>query len=207
MQTISVHNNPVELYVPDEGAVRKAYEAGEIAAPFWSRIWPAAIALSEFLICHPHYIKNKSVLEVGAGLGLPSLVAARYATAVLCTDSSADAVAIIAQSAAHGGLQNLATAVVDWQHPPSGLAADVLLLSDLNYEPDSFAGLQKFIAGFLQKNATIIISTPQRLLAKPFVAALLPDCIYQEERSIYFNETTASISILVLKKGDAEIDS
>ena len=64
-----------------------------IAFPYWSKVWPSAEALALFILQHPEYIAGKMVVELGAGLGLPSLVAAQMAASVLCTDYEPEAVA------------------------------------------------------------------------------------------------------------------
>lgn len=186
--------------MPDAVAVKAAFQNGLISDPYWSQVWPAAKALAGFLVHHPDYAKAKSVVEFGAGLGLPSLVAARCATNVLCTDYVPDAVAIARQSAAHLHLQNFRAEVLDWQQLPSSLAADVLLLSDVNYEPVAFAALQSIIAAFLQKGTTVLLSTPQRLMAKEFVLPLLKHCVQQEEVTVWHQEDNVNITVMVLEK-------
>lgn len=196
LQTISIGETQFELFVPDEAAVKLAYMQGEISFPYWSKIWPSALALSRFIIQHPQYVQNKKLAELGAGLGLPSLVAALYAREVLCTDHEAAAVAIAQQSATHNQLTNFKTAVVDWQLQ-GDIEADVLLLSDVNYEPANFKYLLELVSSSLQKGITIIISTPQRLMAKDFINPLLQNCIQQEEMRIE-QQGEAMITVLVL---------
>ncbi|MBN8676533.1 MAG: hypothetical protein J0L56_20585 [Chitinophagales bacterium] len=55
---------------------------------------------------------------------------------------------------------------------------------------------------FLQAGTTILLSTPQRLMAKSFIDKLLPFCVEQEEYSISINqyEQPALVSVLVLKQ-------
>lgn len=199
LQTVSVQQEQLQLYVPEEEAVRNAYKKGDIPFPYWSQIWPAAKALAGFLLQHPHCTEKKKVVELGAGLGLPSLVAARNATHVLCTDMVPEAVATVQQSAAHLNLQNVAVEVLDWRHLPKDLKTDVLLLSDINYEPAAFALLQDVITLFLQKRATIILSTPQRLMAKDFIAPLLVDCTQQEEIKVLHNGENIAIAVVMLE--------
>lgn len=200
LQTIDLSGTPVELFVPELGAVKAVYEEGAIHFPYWSQVWPSARALAQFLLLNPSFVGEKTVLELGAGLGLPSLVAARIANQVLCTDYVPEAVAVARQSAAHLQLQNFQAEVLDWQQLPAGLEADVLLLSDINYEPVAFDTLQKVIGAFLQKGTTVLLSTPQRLVAKAFIGPLLANCIRQEEVIVQQREQEVPVSILVLQK-------
>jgi len=207
LQKIEFHNGVVELFVPEATAVKEAYQKEKIAFPFWSQVWPAAKALTQFLLTNSFYTENKSVLEIGAGLGLPSLVAARNATAVLCTDSSTEAVQVVAQSATYCALTNFTTAVLDWHHLPQDLVADVLLLSDINYEPDAFPALRKMLDHFLEKGTTVLLSTPQRLMAKAFVLALLPHCIKQEELLVKDGNENVIVTVMVLRtENKARVD-
>jgi predicted nicotinamide N-methyase len=205
LQSILLQQEQIKLYVPDGKAVRDAYEKRSIPFPYWSRVWPSAIALAGFLLQHPHYTKKKKVVELGAGLGLPSLIAANNAIHVLCTDMMAEAVAVVQQSIAYLHLQNVAAEVLDWRHLPQDMEADVLLLSDINYEPAAFALLQEVMALFLQRGTTIILSTPQRLMAKDFIAPLLVDCTKQEELTVSHNSENVAITVVVLEKKNVSL--
>lgn len=194
LQTVDLGNTVTDLFVPDEAAMKEAYQRAEIPFPYWSKLWPAAIALSKFLLDHPELIKAKKVVELGGGLGLPSLVAAPYAASVLCTDCAVDATVIARESGTQNGCTNFKTAVIDWNDLPEELTADVVLLSDVNYDPASFENLWRLVNQLLKKGVTVILSTPQRLVAKGFVESILPFCILQEERKV--DETPVSLFVL-----------
>lgn len=200
LQTIDLAGTSIDVFVPELEVVKAVYEEGTIHFPYWSQVWPSAKALAQFLLFHPSYTSKKSVLELGAGLGLPSLVAARYADRVICADYVPEAVAAVRQSATHLQLQNFSAQVLNWQQLPAGVDADVLLLSDINYEPVAFDTLQKVIGAFLQTGTTILLSTPQRLVAKAFIEPLLANCILQEEVIVRQREANVPITILVLQK-------
>jgi predicted nicotinamide N-methyase len=199
LRKVYLQQKTVELFVPDPRVVREKYVQGDMPFPYWSQVWPAAIALSEFLLAHTHFFQNKKVIELAAGLGLPSVVAAPYASEVLCSDYLPEAVEAIGQSAAHNGFKNFSTALLNWHVFPKDLAADVWLLSDINYDPEDFDVLQKLIERFLQAGATVILSTPQRLMAKEFVAPLLFFCRQQQEITVRQAETETRITVLVLQ--------
>ncbi|HUC81584.1 MAG TPA: methyltransferase domain-containing protein [Flavisolibacter sp.] len=200
-QTIHLGSGEISLLVPDEQAVKDAYQQGEIGFPYWSQVWPAAKALAQFLLQHPDYTTGKQVLEIGAGLGLPSLVAAANAAAVLCTDHAQEATEVAKQSAQLNGLSNFQTLVLDWNHLPVELKMDVVLLSDINYEPAAMQTLKEMIHRFVQNDLTVILSTPQRLMAKEFVASLLSFCKVNKQVTVAHDNQQVAVSILVLQKG------
>lgn len=197
---IVLEETEIIVFVPDESQVKEAYQKGEIEFPYWSQVWPAAIALAQFLLQHPEYTLGKNVLEIGAGLGLPSLVAAQTAATVLCTDHAPDAVAIAHASAQRLQLQNFRSVVLDWNTFPNDVTADVLLLSDINYEPAALATLLALTKRFLENNAVVMLSTPQRMMAKEFILSLLPFCVRHKEAVVHHNGQEVSVSLLVLLK-------
>src|SRR4051794_7571738 len=62
--------------------------------PYWARPWPAGLALAAV---EP---PAGRVLELGCGLGAPSIAAAKAGADVLATDGSSDAVAFAAHALA-----------------------------------------------------------------------------------------------------------
>lgn len=168
-----------DAFIPEADALQQWYQqqqkTNEYApAPYWAQVWASAYALCNFLAERNELIQNKTVVELAAGLGLPSLLAAQTASSVLCSDVSEDAVQLMQASIAQNKLSNCTASVIDWNKLPDELTADVILLSDINYEPQVFATLYKVFVSFLEQGVTIILSTPQRLMAKPFIEQLQP---------------------------------
>ena len=174
-------------------------ENKQASFPYWAQVWPAAIALAQFVVNHPKYTKNKTVLELAAGLGLPSLAAAPLAKNVACTDYITTAVEVAQQSANYNGFDNVQCYTLDWNALPHDLETEVLLLSDVNYEPQQFEVLYNVMQRFLQKGTTILLSTPQRLMAKPFILQLLPFCVVQQQAYVQQPKEEVAITILVLQ--------
>jgi predicted nicotinamide N-methyase len=196
---IDLGNEKISLYVPDADAVQRAWKQGSISFPYWSQVWPSSIALSTFIINNSHFVRNKKLLEMGGGLGLPSLVAAKYGTSVICTDKQEEAMEVVKASAVYLGLHNLKTKVLDWGSCTTDLDADIILLSDVNYEPAALEELSRLLRMVLKKGMTILLSTPQRLVARNFVNSFLPFCISQEEMIVRHIGTNVPITMVVLK--------
>ncbi len=204
LQSFNLGARDATLYVPQLKAVQQLYEqqkkkSKKTPFPYWAQVWPASIALAQWLLQQPKYTRNKKVLELAAGLGLPSIAVAALAQKVTCTDYMPEAVAIAQQSASYNGFENIDCRVLNWKHLPQDLEADVLLLSDVNYEPQQFEVLFRVLQQFLQKGTTIILSTPQRLMARPFIERLLPWCIHQQQAEVDHHKQPVSITLLVLR--------
>jgi predicted nicotinamide N-methyase len=102
--------------------------------PYWAELWPAARALATAL---PE-VAGLRVVELGCGLGVPSLVAASRGAKVTATDWAADAIELLRENAVRNGL-TLRAEVRDWREPweerfDLALAADVLY-EQRNVEP------------------------------------------------------------------------
>ena len=115
--------------LPDDGAVEWAP-----IAPYWAVLWRSGVALARELDGEPLQVVR--VVELGCGLGAPSLAAARAGASVLATDESDEALELVKRSARANGL-SLETAGVDWASPDALLERapfDLVLAADVLYE-------------------------------------------------------------------------
>ena len=168
--------------------------------PFWAKLWPSSIALLDILKAHPYLIQNKHVLEIGAGIGLPSLMMADIAKSIQISDFDKEAVALLQKNIEHLQLQNAQALQLDWNNMPENMNAEVLILSDVNYDPAQFDVLIHLIDKFIHQGCTIILSTPQRIMASPFVQKLEASIKARHEVTVDENGVNQEISILVLSK-------
>ncbi len=198
LQSFTIGNQQFSIVVPEDGAIQQLYHNNRSGA-YWARVWPASIGLCLFLEAHPHYILSKNILELAAGLGLPGLYASKSATHVCITDREPQAVDCVLLSVKHMGSSNITAATLDWKDAVNAPLPDVLLLSDVNYEPPVFEELLKMIRYFLQKKVTVIISTPQRLVAKDFINNLLPSVTQEWHTGVSLYEKETPVSIFVLE--------
>jgi predicted nicotinamide N-methyase len=111
------------------------------------------------------------VLEVGCGLGLPSLAAALGGASVLATDWAEDAIALLRRNARRNGA-SLHTEVVRWDDAGPllrGAPWDLVLGADLLYEArnaDQLTALLPRLGGEL------LLAEPGRPYARGFLEAL-----------------------------------
>jgi predicted nicotinamide N-methyase len=196
--------NNLKLYIPDPLLVKPTYEAMLLENqatpfPFWAKVWPSAVALTTFLQQNLHLIKRKAVVEIGAGIGLPSFSIAKDVAEIIITDYSIDAVELMKINLEQCGVKTIKVICADWNFFPVSINADVVLLSDTNYAPSQFESLLKLIQQFIKKGATIIIATPERITTSPFIEELEPSIVNRALVDIMYNKETVTVGLFVLK--------
>ena len=136
-------------------------------------IWRAAPQLSSFLASNPALIAGKRVLELGGGLGLCSVTAAKLSpSAVVCTDGDTEVLAAMRSNVASNFSSGDAT--VDcrqciWGENLSPLASaigdrfDVIIGADIIYVPEILEPLFRTVKRFLkEEGGKFILSYARR---------------------------------------------
>lgn len=54
---------------------------GQLPPPYWAFAWPGGQALARFIIDHPEHVRDRTVLDFGAGSGLVAIAAAKAGAA------------------------------------------------------------------------------------------------------------------------------
>lgn len=203
LRAIPFPSGSLELFVPDAAVVENSFrqlqdDEARQAIPFWAQLWPSAIAMAQFLEANPKLYRGRKVLELGAGLGLPALVTARLAATVVVSDIDPEAVAAIHKSIAHLGYTNIQAEVLDWGLVSNLPVTDLVVMSDVNYAPETFTRLMQTIQNLLVAGSTVLLGTPQRLMARDFINGLLPVCSRQETIEVWHQTKAVQISILQL---------
>jgi predicted nicotinamide N-methyase len=193
------------FYVPDPALVKSTYEqliVSDIQAlfPFWAKLWASSKVLTQFLVANPKWVQGKVVLEMGAGIGQPSLTIAKEAKEVIISDHNAEAVALIEKNITQLGLTNAKGVLLDWNTFDYSIAADTILLSDINYAPEAFDPLLKIIMHYITKGAVIIIATPQRMMGITFIESWQQYVKHSYTESIMEQEAAVNISLYILYK-------
>lgn len=123
--------------LPDDGPVEWAP-----VAPYWAVLWRSGVALGRELAKAPG-LAGLRVVELGCGLGVPSLVAARAGAEVLATDEAEEALELVELNARENGLAvRIARAAWDAAGELVGRGPfDLVLAADVLYERQSVAAL------------------------------------------------------------------
>lgn len=198
-------NTELTLYVPDPALIQSTYqniaaENTETIFPYWAKVWASAHAMTRFLQEEPTWIQNKIILEIGAGIGIPSFSIASQTKNIIISDYAPDAVALLQRNIELLKLNNTQTACIDWNNVSDDIIADTILLSDTNYEPSAHNHLILLIDKFINKGSSIILATPNRLASNPFIERISKYINSTKKYSIPENGTNKEIIVMVLKK-------
>ena len=141
--SIELPSGELRLLQPKEAAEIPDVDGVEWApvAPYWSVLWRSSVALAREL--DGMALGGLRVVELGCGLGVPSIAAARRGATVLATDECTDALELVARNARESDLP-IQTAMIDWAEPDELVEQapfDLVLASDVLYERPSFARL------------------------------------------------------------------
>ncbi len=166
--TLSLPNGRLSLLqprdsaeLPDDGGVEWAP-----LVPYWSVLWRSGVALGREL--SRGRLDGLRVVELGCGMGVPSLAARRSGAAVLATDASDEALDLLARNASRNGL-DVDTAQVDWASPAGLLERapfDLVLAADVLYERGGAAQLLALLPRLAPR---VLLADPGRPAADAFL--------------------------------------
>lgn len=139
--------------------------------PYWAMLWPSGLALAEHVAGLD--LRGVDVLELGCGLGLPSLVAALGGARVVATDWAEDALRLLQRNAAANGVE-LETAFLRWDDPTplGGRRFPLVLAADVLYEERNGTQLASLLPDVLEAGGEAVIADPGRKHAAAFLDAV-----------------------------------
>jgi predicted nicotinamide N-methyase len=145
--TLDLPGGEIRLLQPRESA--ELPDDGEVEwapmVPFWSVLWRSGVALAREV--DRADLKDRRVLELGCGMGAPSLAAARRGAKVLATDGDPDALELLERNARENDIR-LETALVDWSEADDLVGRgpfDLVVAADVLYERPSVADLLELL--------------------------------------------------------------
>ena len=135
-------------------------------------LWESAVALAHRLTQPTEQIRSKQVLELGAGVGLPGLVAHTLGATVHQTDYQPDALALAAWNARQNGLAGIETFLADWRTWRHAPRYDRILGADILYDASLHFYLEAIFRKNLQPGGRLLLADPGRPQALDFAVQL-----------------------------------
>jgi len=168
LQTINVGGHDFEIRSlkdrqqysdPDQTAKKAGVSLA--SWPLFGVIWPSGVMLADFMDSYP--MQGLRILEVGCGLGLPSLVAHRHGADVTASDYHPLAEDFMKKNATLNHLAPVRFQIINWSRIDASLGKfDLIIGSDILYEPDHPRILCRFIERHAADHCTIIMVDPGR---------------------------------------------
>lgn len=153
-----------------EKLVGRAQNGKKINLPLWAKIWPACLFLGFYLDKFP-FKDDDEILEIGAGVAVIGLVAAKRGFKVTITDIDADALLFSKINALKNGVEDLVKIEsVDFTRGGLGKKFDYIIGCEVLYSEEVYKPLHGFLNNHLAETPTaeIVLAMDQKRQARTF---------------------------------------
>ena len=170
--------------------------------PYWANLWPSAIALARRVAALD--LTGKRVMELGCGLGLPSIAALSRGADVLATDHYRAALDFAVYDA-HSNLgedlvEKLETLHLDWRTPPGDLPrSDLVLAADVLYDKINVTPLADLVPKLLDRGGELLLADPRRDYARGFLEAMEQRGFEESAESVTVQQDGKSVEIMLYR--------
>jgi methyltransferase-like protein 23 len=163
-----LHTGALVTY--DQEASFLSEKAGRI--PYGVALWPSALALAHEIATRPEAFRGRRVLELGAGIGLPGIVAAALGGRVLQTDRNDGALAVCRLNGERNRAAGIEYRLADWADWTDPTKYDWLIGADVLYAEDGHAHLRRIFDTSLAPGGRVLAADPFRGPSLRFLESL-----------------------------------
>ncbi|XP_072098607.1 histone-arginine methyltransferase METTL23 isoform X3 [Mobula birostris] len=128
-------------------------------------IWPCSVVLAQYVWFNKSEVKGKTILEIGAGASLPGIVAAKCGASVILSDCAVfqNCLDNCRRSCQINNLEDVPVIGLTWGQISPDLVQlpqiDIILGSDVFYEPEDFEDILTTVFYLMQKNPKALFWT------------------------------------------------
>lgn len=143
---------------------------GTTKRPYGIVLWPSAIALAHELATRT--LAGKRILELGAGTGLPGIVAASLGAHVVQTDRQNLVLHVCKQNAERNGIAAIEHRIADWTAWTDTDRYDLVIAADVLYAAELHPHLRHIFQTNLAPGGSVLIADPFRKASLAMLDAL-----------------------------------
>jgi predicted nicotinamide N-methyase len=172
--------------------------------PMWAKVWEASAMLASHLY-HLQSNARQTMLEIGCGLGMTGIAAAKAGHRVTMTEINPDALDFARANAHLNGCPDIPIASMDWNAPRLSGRFDYIFGSATVYKQTDIAGLERLFDRYLKPGGTIILGERiQRTTHRLFERLQADYCIQVQKKNLRAEERTHHLVLFRLtRKSDA----
>ena len=135
--------------------------------PLWAKLWKASWILADFL-AQKEVDPDEKLLEIGAGLGLVSIVGFASGHRMTMTEYNPHALEFARANAHLNNCVQLPVVSLDWNHPRLTGSFGTILASEIVYKSQDFAPLLNLFQSYLAPAGEIILASEMRKTSGDF---------------------------------------
>jgi predicted nicotinamide N-methyase len=143
--------------------------------PYGVALWPSSIALAHELAERGAELRGKRVLELGAGTGLPGIVAAAYGARVTQSDKHDVALTLCKRNGERNRAEHIEYRAADWAAWDDPIRYDWIIGADILYSDTVHEPLRRIFAQNLAPRGRILVADPFRLRSVDLLQRLEDD--------------------------------
>lgn len=172
--------------------------------PYGVTLWASAIALTHEIASRGDAFCGTRVLELGAGTGLPGIVAATLGAQVVQTDRSELVMSLCKRNILLNDVQTIEQRIVDWTDWNDVTQYDWIIGSDILYGEDTHPHLRHIFESNLSPSGKVLLSDPFRSPSIKLLEALETDgwMITMSKWSVGEETTPRAIGVFELSRFD-----
>jgi predicted nicotinamide N-methyase len=180
--------------------LERANSADEI--PFWAELWPSSIGLARYILEHKTDFKDRSVLELGAGVGLAGIAAKLAGGQGVQSDFTIEALRFTQVNCLRNQVAATDLLLADWRNFPIDIGSfDWIIGADILYEKSLHSQLSNIFKQYLKPDGAVLLADPGRNYGKDFIreSNVTGWRLSQSSYPVCYEERTYNIDIYQLQ--------
>jgi len=199
---VTINGRSLRLFTPK--SIDRFIDSTDAMAgfPLWAKIWEASTVLADYLARQPAQ-SHGTLLEIGCGLGLVGIAAAKAGYRVTMTEIDSHALNFARANALLNDCPEIVVERLDWNAPALKGLFDTIVGSETIYKPEDIDNLEALFDRYLDPKGTIVLSAEIRSNDVDFWRRMEPRYHIQARRqTLRSDQGEAHIALFRLKPRD-----